>query len=692
MPKPIAQTRVTTTSPQDARCAQISVALSIEDFNAQLKNSQNRNLRGSSLREACDILRNILDDAVGLPLKSDELVYSFNAVWDEIEVQDYPRPTVMYVPDIFFHLKAVRLCSPQSALTTSLANIMQKMWLLARNKLYVFAPLSKALRRAFLYAPEAVNLPFVEIIVNYANNPPSTKVEFELEDAMAIKLQKLVPKKSYASYYGNGEGYGHACIFDIVNTFQGVHQWPVVRQILDQILEPWTHQLRPIPMVSRWKTSTQLQVVLILSEYSLIMAPSPEQGTYLQTYLEILANEPLPRFRYLLEWIIARIYLRLPSRRKDILAILDESDVTNPKYVVSVMKMALMLAHAPDTGEDFALELMTQLVCLSASAKIMIRHEAQWNFPSLWDCAVERGWASLLDSPVFARLNGRIRGLESFQNPPAGRTREAFNIIADHNLSNLFQGQYLRIEPCEAERVTTEDFLAVWRDEATELNQQVAPKPDGLLTLGCAKQQSEREAAQPEPKSSDWPVAFTTLALQTKSSTWYDEISGTGTYDGNKSRRTRDVIVIASLIDNAYNIGGLSRIGEIFGVKSLQVRNLGVLESKDFNSVAVSSQLWLPILELGVEAVAQFLIQHKLQGYTVVGIEQTDNSKVLGQEGCQLPEKTVLVLGSEREGISSSLLADMDFCVEIKQRGLTRSMNVQTAAAVVLYEYSRQHP
>jgi len=82
----------------------------------------------------------------------------------------------------------------------------------------------------------------------------------------------------------------------------------------------------------------------------------------------------------------------------------------------------------------------------------------------------------------------------------------------------------------------------------------------------------------------------------------------------------------------------------------------------------------------------------------IVGIEQTDQSIILGKEdsgkegisGGRLPKKAVLMLGSEREGIPAELLGEVDMCVEIEQRGETRSLNVQTAAAVVCYEWNRQ--
>lgn len=103
-----------------------------------------------------------------------------------------------------------------------------------------------------------------------------------------------------------------------------------------------------------------------------------------------------------------------------------------------------------------------------------------------------------------------------------------------------------------------------------------------------------------------------------------------------------------------------------------------------------------------------------------MGIEQTDRSGVLGSEEADeerarardagageraendakgrgrgketgtLPRKCVLVLGAERSGITAGVLAVVDRCVEIRTVGVTRSLNVQTAGGIAVYEWWRE--
>lgn len=80
----------------------------------------------------------------------------------------------------------------------------------------------------------------------------------------------------------------------------------------------------------------------------------------------------------------------------------------------------------------------------------------------------------------------------------------------------------------------------------------------------------------------------------------------------------------------------------------------------------------------------------KQDGYNLVGLEQTTNSTQLSEY--DFPKKSVLVVGSEREGLSQECLNLLDAVVEIPVWGMPYSYNVATATSMALYEYCRQHP
>jgi tRNA guanosine-2'-O-methyltransferase len=108
-------------------------------------------------------------------------------------------------------------------------------------------------------------------------------------------------------------------------------------------------------------------------------------------------------------------------------------------------------------------------------------------------------------------------------------------------------------------------------------------------------------------------------------------------------RKRQEVIVVASLIDRIPNLAGLSRTCEIFNLEKLCFNNLFVLKNAEFKSISVSSENWMNFEELKENDIPSYLIQKKNEGYSIVGVEQTESSTSI--EKFVFPKKIVLLLG-----------------------------------------------
>jgi tRNA guanosine-2'-O-methyltransferase len=102
----------------------------------------------------------------------------------------------------------------------------------------------------------------------------------------------------------------------------------------------------------------------------------------------------------------------------------------------------------------------------------------------------------------------------------------------------------------------------------------------------------------------------------------------------------------------------------------------------------VTAEKWLPVTEVPVDSVKAYLERKRGDGYSVIGLEQTANSMPLDRFG--FPDRTVLVLGREKEGIPVDIIHILDACVEIPQLGVVRSLNVHVSGAIAVWEYTRQ--
>jgi tRNA G18 (ribose-2'-O)-methylase SpoU len=95
------------------------------------------------------------------------------------------------------------------------------------------------------------------------------------------------------------------------------------------------------------------------------------------------------------------------------------------------------------------------------------------------------------------------------------------------------------------------------------------------------------------------------------------------------------------------------------------------------------------------QALLSWLLQKKKEGFWIVGLEQTSSSVPL--HTIDIPEfvssnnnKTVLLLGKEKEGIPVQFLQAVDRCVEIPQFGMIRSLNVHVSGAITIWELTRK--
>ena len=150
--------------------------------------------------------------------------------------------------------------------------------------------------------------------------------------------------------------------------------------------------------------------------------------------------------------------------------------------------------------------------------------------------------------------------------------------------------------------------------------------------------------------------------------------------------------VVASLIDKLPNLGGLCRTCEVFGAGELALPSGRAAAQQELRSVSVTAHGVLArsgrLTEVPPAELADYLSRRRAEGYSVVAAEQATGSRCLG--GFRFPQKTVLLLGNEREGLPPELLAAVDYCVEVPQRGVVRSLNVHVTGAIIIWEYVRQ--
>lgn len=159
----------------------------------------------------------------------------------------------------------------------------------------------------------------------------------------------------------------------------------------------------------------------------------------------------------------------------------------------------------------------------------------------------------------------------------------------------------------------------------------------------------------------------------------------------------RDIMIIAHDIRSTHNVGALLRTAECMGVHHVyftgytpypakaeddRLPHLRDKISRQINKTALgASELIAWSHEPDIDVLIKEL---KQAGYAIVALEQTDSSIELPT--WLPPDKLVLLLGREVEGIDRDLLKLCDITVEIPQFGQKESLNVVQAAAMAVYQ------
>jgi len=145
--------------------------------------------------------------------------------------------------------------------------------------------------------------------------------------------------------------------------------------------------------------------------------------------------------------------------------------------------------------------------------------------------------------------------------------------------------------------------------------------------------------------------------------------------------------VVLDRVTQAYNIGAMFRLCDAMLAERLVVTGVEVdLTKRNLGQAACGTQHWTPWSQApsAVEAV----LQAKAEGYQIAVVELASNS--IAPEAFAPKFPLCLVLGGEFDGVSQEVVDLADAAIEIPMRGMANSLNISTAAAIVLYQMSRR--
>lgn len=158
----------------------------------------------------------------------------------------------------------------------------------------------------------------------------------------------------------------------------------------------------------------------------------------------------------------------------------------------------------------------------------------------------------------------------------------------------------------------------------------------------------------------------------------------------------RQLILIAHNLRSAHNVGSLLRTAEGLGVQSVFLTGYTPYPATKGDSrlphITQKTHKQITKTALGAEqtlawdheaAIEPLLSRLRQEGYTIGALEQTPGA--ISLPTFHPPDKLVLIVGREVEGLEAEVLAECSVCLEIPMLGSKESFNVVQAAAMALY-------
>ena len=156
-----------------------------------------------------------------------------------------------------------------------------------------------------------------------------------------------------------------------------------------------------------------------------------------------------------------------------------------------------------------------------------------------------------------------------------------------------------------------------------------------------------------------------------------------------KNSKKIPICIILDNVRSANNIGSVFRTSDAFIVDKIFLCGITATPpNKDIHKTALGSteSVSWEYFENTLHAIEKL----KKDKWTIISIEQVENSITLNDFTIEPENKYAIILGNEVKGIDQAVVDACDYCIEIEQLGTKHSLNISVSAGIILWHVFRQ--
>ena len=145
------------------------------------------------------------------------------------------------------------------------------------------------------------------------------------------------------------------------------------------------------------------------------------------------------------------------------------------------------------------------------------------------------------------------------------------------------------------------------------------------------------------------------------------------------AKRTRHFTVITEDVFQLHNTSAVMRSCDVFGIQDLHVIEERFGKNID-KEIAMGAQKWVNIKRY--DTTERCIDSLREDNYQIIATTPHNDSQLLHE--FDITKKSALFFGTEKEGLSDTVLKEADGFLKIPMYGFTESLNISVSAAIIL--------
>jgi len=153
-----------------------------------------------------------------------------------------------------------------------------------------------------------------------------------------------------------------------------------------------------------------------------------------------------------------------------------------------------------------------------------------------------------------------------------------------------------------------------------------------------------------------------------------------------KNQEKTAITLVLDNVRSMHNVGSAFRTADGFAIEKIFLCGITATPPhREIEKTALGATQTIPWEH--VEETTEAIKTLKELGYTIIAIEQAENSVLLQNFIPAKNAKYALIFGNEVNGVDEEVMTLVDYCIEIPQFGTKHSFNVSVTIGIVTWDF-----